>query len=393
MPRRCPFSPPPEYDGLLAKGPLARVSFLDGRPVWVVTRQAEGRQVLTDLRFSTDPSTPGHPLAAFAGTEEEQAGQFLDMDPPEHDRYRRMVIRDFSVKRIREMRPQIQQVVDGLIDDILRGDDSGQADLVGSFGLPLASLMICNVLGVPYEDRDYFHDCTRRIAEASGEDAEEQTATARTELIIYLGKLVTRAAQRPGEDILSRLASTYMANGELSHDELVGIAFLLLVAGHQTTANMLPLSVFTLLRHPAQLTELTADPGLWPNAVEELLRFHSIVDWVAFDRVATEDVEIGGELIRAGEGVFVLGASANRDARVYDRPDEFDIHRGTRHHLAFGYGFHQCLGQHLARAEMEIGLRTLFERVPTIRLTAEPQELPFKYENRTFGLYSLPVAW
>jgi cytochrome P450 len=390
MPRRCPFSPPPEYERLREKGPLARVSFLDGRPVWVVTRQDEARQVLTDLRFSTDPNTPGHPLAAFAGSEEEQAGQFLDVDPPEHDRYRRMVIRDFSVKRVREMRPVIQNVVDELVDDLLRGD---HADLVASFGLPLASLVICQVLGVPYEDRDYFHNCTRRIAEASGVGAEKETAAARTELIDYLGKLVTSASRRPGEDVLSRLVTTQLANGELSHEELVGIAFLLLVAGHQTTANMLPLGVFTLLQYTAQLAELRAAPKLWPNAVEELLRFHSMVDWVAFDRVATEDVDIGGQLIRAGEGVFVLGASANRDGRVYDQPDEFDIHRGSHHHLAFGFGFHQCLGQHLARAELEIGLRTLFERIPSMHITAEPDELSFKYANRTFGLYHLPVAW
>ncbi|MEU6037822.1 cytochrome P450 [Actinomadura sp. NPDC047616] len=389
MPRRCPFSPPPEYERLRAAGPLARVSFLDG-PVWVVTRQAEARRLLTDPRFSTDPSTPGHPLAGFAGSADEQAGQFLDMDPPEHGRYRRMVIPDFSVKRVREMRPRIQRVVDRLVDDMLRGDG---ADLVTAFGLPLASLMICQILGVPYEDHDYFHRCTRRIAEASGEGAEQETAAARTELITYLGTLVDRAARHPGDDIVSRLATTRLATGELSRDELVGIAFLLLVAGHQTTANMLPLGVFTLLSHPAQLADLTADPGLWPGAVEELLRFHSVVDWAAFDRVATEDVELGGQVIRAGEGIFVLGASANRDELVYERPDEFDVHRGTRHHLAFGYGFHQCLGQHLARAELEIGLRTLFERIPSIRLAVGPDELPFKYENRTFGLYRLPVTW
>ncbi|MFD0472232.1 cytochrome P450 [Nonomuraea thailandensis] len=169
--------------------------------------------------------------------------------------------------------------------------------------------------------------------------------------------------------------------------------FLLLVAGHETTANMIPLATLTLLRHPDQLAALRENPGRWPMAVDELLRYHSIVDWVAFDRVAAEDQEIGGRLVRKGEGIFVLGASANRDARAFERPDEFDVERGARHHVAFGYGVHQCLGQNLARAELEIALRTLFERLPGLRVTVADEELPAKYDGPIFGLTSMPVAW
>jgi cytochrome P450 monooxygenase len=147
------------------------------------------------------------------------------------------------------------------------------------------------------------------------------------------------------------------------------------------------------MRHPDQLAALRENPDGWPMAVDELLRYHSVVDWVAFDRVATEDQEIGGQLVRKGEGIFVLGASANRDERAFERPDEFDAKRGARHHVAFGYGAHQCLGQNLARAELEIALRTLFERVPTLRVTVADEELPAKYGGVIFGLTALPVAW
>lgn len=216
---------------------------------------------------------------------------------------------------------------------------------------------------------------------------------ARKELWDYLDGLVTAAESRPGDDLIGRLALERRSAGELSHDALVGMVFLLLVAGHETTANMLSLGVFTLLQNPGPLAELRARPELWPDAVEELLRYHSIVDWVAFDRVALEDIEIGGQRVRAGEGLFVLGVSANRDERAFSNPDDLDIHRGARHHLAFGHGIHRCLGQNLARAELEIGYRTLFERLPALRIAGGVEALPFKYDRRTFGLYRLPVAW
>ncbi|WP_433928488.1 cytochrome P450 [Sorangium cellulosum] len=388
MPRRCPYAPPPEYESLRDKAPLVRVSFRDGPPIWVVTRHAEARDVLTDRRISTDPTRPGHPFAAMAGTAQEQAGQFIDMDPPEHDVYRRMLAGEFSARRIRELGSFIQGVVNERIDEISRGRE---ADLVESFAFPIATLVICQLLGVPYEDRAYFQSRTNRMI--AGFFSTEEAMRARAELWGYLDDLVTAAESRPGDDLIGRLATERRATGELSHDALVGMVFLLLVAGHETTANMLSLGVFTLLQNPGALAELRARPELWPDAVEELLRYHSIVDWVAFDRVALEDIEIGGQRVRAGEGLFVLGASANRDERAFASPDDFDIHRSARHHLAFGYGIHRCLGQNLARAELEIGYRTLFERLPALRIVGDVEALPFKYDRRTFGLYRLPVAW
>ncbi|GHH63943.1 cytochrome P450 [Streptosporangium violaceochromogenes] len=381
------------------EAPLVRAAAPGGN-VWLVTRHAEAQQVLCDPRISTDPTTPGHPLARSSEhplSEEERrererlrAGQFIDMDPPEHDVYRRMLIPEFSVRRVREMRPGIQEVVDGLIDDMLK--QGSPADLVEAFGLAVPSLVICRLLGVPYADRDFFQSRTRRMIGTNVEESEDGMLAA-AEMWDYLDGLVAEAEREPADNLVGRLVATRRKAGALSHDALVGMTFLLLVAGHETTGNMIPLGVHTLLRAPGQLAALRAAPDGWPDAVEELLRYHSIVDWVAFDRVATEDMEIGGQVVRAGEGMFVLGASANRDPRVFDRPDELDLRRGARNHVAFGYGVHQCLGQNLARAELEIAYRTLFERLPGLRVVGDDEELSFKYDNLVFGLHALPVAW
>lgn len=387
MPRRCPYAPPPEYAEMRAEAPLVQVRFREAI-VWVVTRHAEAQAILTDNRVSTDPTRPGHPFAAMVGTPKEQAGQFIDMDPPEHHVYRRMLAGEFSVHRVREMRPQIQQRVDAVIDTFLSGGDT---DLVRAFSLPIATVVICDLLGVPYADHEFFHTRTSRMI--AGFFSSEEAATARTELVDYLDGLVTTAEQGGGDGLIARMVTARQQTGELSHDALTGMIFLLLVAGHQTVANLLPLGVFTLLQHPSVLAELRADPGLWPAAVDELLRYHSIVDWVAFDRVAIEDLEVGGQKVQAGEGIFVLGASANRDERAFEQPDVFDIHRNARHHLGFGFGVHQCLGQNLARAEIELSLRTLFERLPNLALGCDPADLPFKYDARTFGMQRLPVTW
>ncbi|NUP83214.1 MAG: cytochrome P450 [Nonomuraea sp.] len=392
--RTCPYSPPAEYERMREQAPLVRAD-LPGGEVWLVTRHAEARRVLSGEGISTNPATPGHPNTLLTPEPpsrersetlaESAAGHFIDLDPPEHTRFRKLLIPEFTVRRIKELRPSIQRLVDELIDDMVAKGE--EAELVEAFGLALPSLVICRLLGVPYEEHEYFQSRTRLIVSASEDPAAAYTAM--TEIRAFLDDLVTAAERAPEDDLLGRL----IMGGRLTHQELVGVIFLLLVAGHETTANMIPLGVLTLLRHPAQLAALRADPGGWPMAVDELLRYHSVVDWVAFDRVSTEDQEIGGQLVRKGEGIFVLGASANRDERAFERPDEFDVARGARHHVAFGYGVHQCLGQNLARAELEIALRTLFERLPGLRVTVADEDLPAKYEGVIFGLKELPVAW
>jgi cytochrome P450 len=391
--RTCPFAPPPEYEAMRDEAPLVRAS-LPGGDVWLVTRYAEAREVLNGQGISTSPETPGHPNALFRTEPPSpevaealkgfQTGTFIDYDPPRHTPYRRMLIPEFTVRRVKEMRPGIQAAVDALIDDMVAAGD--RADLVAAFGLPVPSLVICQLLGVPYEDHEFFQSRTRMLVAGGGSD---EGIIAVVEIRAYLDGLVTKAEQAPRDDLLGRLITA----GEVPHDEIVGMISLLLIAGHETTANMIPLSVLTLLRHPEQLDRLRADPALWPMAVDELLRHLSIVDWVAFDRVAVEDREIGGVPVAKGEGIFVLGASANHDERVFERPGEFDIDRGARHHVAFGYGVHQCLGQNLARAELEIALRTLFERLPALRVTVADDDLDMKYGGAIFGANALPVAW
>lgn len=391
--RTCPFAPPPAYKGWRDQAPLVKAETGRGE-VWLVTRHAEAQQVLSGSGFSTDPRTPGHPNALdtanmtpeeIAAAREFGVGFFIDYDPPEHTRYRRLLIPEFTVRRVREMRPDIQRIADELIDDMVAKGD--EAELVEAYGLALPSLVICRLLGVPYADHDFFQSRTRTIVDASADEGTRRAASF--EIRSYLDDLIARVEAAPKDDLLGRLATS----GRLTHEEMTGAAFLLLVAGHETTANMIPLSAYTLLRHPDRLAALRANPDAWPAAVEELLRYHSIADFVAFDRVAVEDQELGGRLIRKGEGVYVLGASANRDERAFERPDEFDIERGARHHVAFGYGVHQCLGQNLARAELEIALRTLFDRLPDLRVIVPEEELEPKYGNGVFGLTRMPVAW
>lgn len=393
--RRCPFGPPPEYAQMRDESPLVRIRLPNGHPVWLVTRHAEAQAILADPRISTDVTRAGFttfgsdPDDATMTDTEMHAGMFIDMDPPEHDVYRRMLISEFSVKRVRAMRPGIEATAHELIDAMLAA--GRPADLVADFGLALPSLVICQLLGVPYEDREHFQHYSRRMVDFFTDPGA--AAAAMVEIRGYLDGLVARVERDPGDDLLGRLVTQRVATGELRHEELVGMAFLLLVAGHETTANMLPLSVLTLLRHPDQLAESRADPELWPGAVEELLRYLSITDWAAFDRMAVADIEIGGRTIRAGDGVYVSGLAADHDERAFPGAGTLDIHRGARNHVAFGYGVHQCLGQNLARAELEIALRALFERVPGIRAAVPDEELAFKYGAPIFGLATFPVTW
>jgi pentalenic acid synthase len=248
--------------------------------------------------------------------------------------------------------------------------------------------VICALLGVPYADHHYFEEQSRRLLRGP---APADTRDARDRLNAYFEELIDRKREDPGDGLLDELIQEQLREGALDREELVSLAVLLLVAGHETTANMISLGTFTLLRHPEQLAELRADPGLVSAAVEELLRFLSIADGLV--RVATEDIEIAGATIRADEGVLFSTSVINRDTAAFAEPDTLDWHRPARHHVAFGFGIHQCLGQNLARAELEIALRTLFERLPELRLAAPADEIPFKPGDTIQGMLELPVSW
>lgn len=385
--RTCPYHPPAAYPALAEHGPLSRVTLFDGAAVWFVTGHAEARSLLVDSRLSADRRRPEFPvlMARFADRRTVRI-PLLGEDDPLHNRQRRMLIPYFGLKQIAALRPRIQQTVDGLIDRMLA--KGPEADLVTAYALPVPSVVICALLGVPYADHEFFESRTRRMLSA---DTAEELQEARDELKAYLHRLLDAKRAEPGEGLLDELIAEQLTEGELDGEELVMMALLLLVAGHETTSNMISLGTYTLLEHPGQLAELRTDPSLMRGAVEELLRYLSIADGLV--RVATEDIEVGGETIRAGDGVLFATSVINRDPAAYREPDALDVHRSARHHVAFGYGVHQCLGQNLARLELEIALSSLFARIPTLRLAVAPDEVPAKPGGSLQGLIALPVTW
>lgn len=387
--RTCPYHPPTAYDPLRDARPLARITLYDGRPVWLVTGHALARTLLADPRLSSDRNRPGFPApnARFEAVRNRKTA-LLGVDDPEHRVQRRMMVPSFTLRRAAELRPEIQRIVDEQLDTMIaRG---APAELVSAFALPVPSMVICALLGVPYADHDFFEEQSRRLLR--GPTAAD-TLDARDRMEEYFAELIDRKQKQPepGDGVLDELVHQQLRDGELEHEELIALATILLVAGHETTANMISLGTYTLLQHPDRLAELRADPTLLPDAVEELMRMLSIADGML--RVAVEDIETDGGTIRAGDGVVFSTSVINRDEAVYPDPDTLDWHRPTRHHVAFGFGIHQCLGQNLARAEMEIALRTLFDRLPNLRLAVPAEEIPFKPGDTIQGMLELPVTW
>jgi cytochrome P450 len=384
----CPFDPPPDLYTQRQEGALTRVRLWDGSTPWLVTGYAEQRAVLADPRVSAEIDRPGYPLTMPVRTGGTKRS-FIGMDDPEHARFRRMVTAPFTVKRIEAMRPAVQKIVDDLIDTMLAGPKP--VDLVEAFALPVPSLVICELLGVPYDGHDFFQDNSRIIIRRTS--APDERAAAFAALDDYLDNLVGEKLANPGDDLLSAVAARVKA-GELPQEEAAQMARLMLIAGHETTANMIALGTLTLLRHPDQLALLreSEDPRLAASAAEELLRYLNIVHNGRL-RVAVEDIEIAGQTIHAGEGVIMPTEIGNRDPEAFDNPDELDIRRDARRHVAFGFGIHQCLGQPLARMELQVVYGTLYKRIPTLALATELDQVPFKHDGMVYGVYELPVTW
>ena len=392
MPRaaRCPLDPAPGLRELQAEAPLTRVRLWDGSTPWLVTRYAEQRALLADPRISADGEHPGFPHQGVAQKEARQHERtFIGMDDPEHARLRRMVTASFAIKRVEALRPAIQRIVDDLIDDLLTGP--APVDLVTAFALPVPSLVICELLGVPYADHDFFQANSSTVVRMTS--TAEQVRAARRQLLDYLDGLLGARLADPGDDLLSELARR-VDGGEVSRRDAALMGMLLLIAGHEKTANMIALGTLALLQHPGQLAALQAtdDPQLIAGAVEELLRYLTIVH-TGRRRVALADIEIDGHTIRAGEGVIMPSDIANRDAAAFAEPDRLDIHRDARGHVAFGFGVHQCLGQPLARVELQVVYGTLYRRIPTLRPAVDLDQIAFKHDGLVYGVYELPVTW
>jgi cytochrome P450 len=329
---------------------------------------------------------PGAPDIPAAEQESQRAGNLLGMDPPEHQRLRRMLTPEFTIRRIKRLEPRITQIVDEHLDAMEAG--GSPADLVEAFALPIPSLVICELLGVPYADREGFQRRANKQLDLAL-PIPERLDLAR-ESRAYMLDLVRRARVAPGEDIIGMLVREHA--DELTDDELVGVASLLLLAGHETTSNMLGLGTLALLRHPEQLAAVRDEPDAIGPAVEELLRWLSIVH-TSIPRITTADVEVAGVPIPAGQLVFASMPAGNRDPEFIDAPDELDIRRGAPGHLAFGHGVHHCLGAPLARMEMRIAWPALFRRFPDLALAEDFDHVAFREFHFIYGLRSLQVTW
>lgn len=388
-PRSCPLHPPAPYARLQRERPVARVRLPSGREAVLITRHEDARALLDDERLSADENKPGYPFLYAGGFQSPLAGTFMRADGAEHYRVRRMLAGEFTVRRAAELRPEVESIVDECLAAMRA--QGPPVDLVEALAFPVPARTICRLLGVPPTDRPEFEAITRAMIN-TGSSAEEVGAATRG-LYGYLDGLVTRKLAAPADDLLGRLIERELKPGRLGRGELVMIAMILLVGGHETTATMLALGALALLEHGTELARLRAEPDLWPGAVDELLRHQTIVQ-APIQRAVLADIEVNGEVIRAGEGVLVTLPTVNRDPAAFDAPDRLDWRRDARDHLAFSFGPHRCLGHTLARLELAVAWRALFERFPTLALAAPVERVPLRAPTvGLFGPESLPVTW
>ncbi|MGW0163425.1 cytochrome P450 [Mycobacterium sp. NPDC003323] len=389
--RRNGFDPVPELAEIRdADGVRSVVSAL-GNPVHLITRYEDVKTVLSDHEHFSNTRPPGFVLPGAPAMSDEElartrAGNLLGQDPPEHQRLRRMLTPEFTIRRMKRLEPRITEIVEERLDAMAAAGPP--ADLVSQFALPVPSLVICELLGVPVEDRPAFEHRSARQLDLSLPIAERMALQQQSR--DYMQSLVTRARRAPGEDILGMLIREH--GDDLTDDELVGIAGLLLLAGHETTSNMLGLGTLALLRSPEQLAMVRDDPDAIGPAIEELLRWLSVVHH-AIPRFTTTEVQLSGVTIPAGMLVFASLPAGNRDPAFVDSPDELNIRRGAAGHLAFGHGVHHCLGAPLARMEMRIAFPALLRRFPSLALAEPFEDVEFRSFHFIYGLRSLAVRW
>ncbi|MFI0419966.1 cytochrome P450 [Spongiactinospora sp. 9N601] len=375
-----PFDPSGELARLHKERPLERSAFSDGHPLWVVTDRARIRAILADPRFSIRYDVLHQPGGGTMPP--ARPGDVTGLDAPEHTRYRRLLTGEFTVRRMRRLTDRIEAVTGERLAEMERLGPP--ADLVEVFARPIPALMICELLGVPYAERERFEDDAILL---TGGDADAETANAAgAALYVYLSELVAAKRANPTDDLLSGLTRS-----DLTDDELTMMGLVLLGAGLDTTANMLSLGTFALLQNPAQLAALRETPAIADGAVEELLRYLSVVPFLT--RTALEDVEIDGQVIKAGESALLVISTANRDPGHFPDPDVLDLRRPAGGHNAFGHGIHQCLGQQLARVVMQVAYPALVTRFPRLRLAVPAQEVPLRENAVILGVQKLPVEW
>ena len=387
--RTAPFDPPEEYAALAAsRCPMAKVRLWNDRSIWLAVGYEEARTALRDDRFSADRNNPHYPLHNRQAVQLQLRDTFIGQDGEPHARVRRVLNKDFSINSVQQMRPEIERIVDYYLDAM--AEMTPPVDLCEAFALPVPSHVMCHVLGIPFEDGEYFTE--RAHAVLSNASDPQLVIDAMADLRGYLARLVESKQDNLGDDVISRLLAE--RGDTFSHEEIITISLLLRGAGHETTANMIGLSTFALLEHPEQRDLLLAREDLAPQAVEELLRYLSIFQH-GLGRVVTGDIELGGERLKPGDGVISMINVANRDAGRFPAPDQLDITNAeaARGHLAFGFGAHNCLGKALARLELEVALTHLLRRFPGLRLAVPPQDVKLRTDMHIYGVHELPVTW
>jgi cytochrome P450 len=387
MPRDHPFDIAPEYSQLRETQPIARVRMPSGKNAWLITKYEYVRQVLSHPQVSVDRRHPGYP-ARMAGSDGEAQGGLMSMDPPDHTTHRRLLIPDFTVKQVLGLLPRTREIVADGIRDLRAGDRP--ADLLAAFALPVVSRLFCEILGVRQAEHGFVQSQLRILHKRDVTEAEKRAVAV--ELPAFYRQLVVRYEDVPGDALLSRLIARYREAGRYDRELIARMAGGFLISA-DATASLIALGVVALLAHPDQLAKLRRDPGLAASAADELLRYFSPTAEASGFRVALADIEIDGFVIRAGDGIIALGSAANRDAEAFGDPDAFDIERRARHHVAFGFGVHQCLGQNLVRMVLSAALTAVFGELPGLCVAVPFAELSFHGPGGPYGLHELPVTW
>ncbi len=386
-----PLNPPARYAHLRKEHPVSKVTLWDGTQAWIVTRWQEVRKVLSSPHFSIDPHTPGFKSLSQARHEQVLArNTFINMDDPDHARFRRMLTRDFMQKRMGEIKPQVHRLLESLYARMEKSPRP--TDFMQAVAQPLPVQVISLLIGVPVEDFELLGRWSNLRIDHTA--APEEIRQATRDMEAYFEQAIRSRMDHPGdaEDLLTRLVKEQLLPGHIELEELVRLSALLYSAGHGTTTNQIGLGTLTLLLHPEQRAQLAADPELVPRAIEEMLRYNSITH-LNSSRVALADVEICGHQFRKGDSVHAMLSSANRDPEAFEEPDRFDIHRQGHPHVAFSFGVHQCLGQPLARLELGAVFSTLFQRFPNLQLAAPLEVLRFNAKSQVYGVEALPVTW
>jgi cytochrome P450 len=391
---RCPYEPPAAYTDTLMAEPITKVNLWNGDESWLILGHQESLEALADDRFSARPDVPGYPHVspALAGYRQSGLQTFNNKDNPQHNLERRMFTKWFTVRRLKTLHEKIAGLVDRVLDGLV--EEGNTADLYTQLALPIPSQVIFAMLNAPYEDHLVVEEATNSIL--SWRSTAEESAAASALLLQFCESLVKRRKEHPLEDdVISEAIQEYVDSGECTLEQLTQGIRLLFLAGHETTANAITMSILVLLDHPDLAVQLrdSDDPGFVERAVKELLRFVTIAQ-AGRCRVALEDVTIGDLTIKAGDGVIVSSESANRDPRVFEDASEVNF---DREHLqdsaSFGYGTHRCVGERLALMELQIVLPAVLRKLPELRLTVERKDLPYKTDHTVFGVYELPVTW